>query len=486
MFRTNVIYDKIDKPKSVVIDKRTVPFAVHKAVNDNAVKQFTDEINAEQFKKGFDIQRDSLIRLDLVVGENSSVLIFSFHHILMDGYCAAMIADIIMKNYGKMIGRQCDNDVEYVPFSTYQDWIVAQDMSKSCEYWKEYLKGISSVQPLDLVQFGSDKKKNIGHSSLTIEFTPLETQGLISIASAGNATLNICMQWLWGLTLCKLWPNIRKLLIDSIRNRKTCSSNNGISSTFIHPLQLGQVSLLLLSYAIYQFKSRCLLFIYWLMIIGLIWMCVCCGARSALVPVLLVLAIYIVHYKKKSYIVSAILGGVALLFFCYPMLPKEVRTTVEGIVLFWDDKAAVKADIHGSSVDGRTEQLAYAFQAIDNRLLMGYGEGHVRNYGSTHPGLLGYESIVLEELVDSGILGVVIFFTFYIFLYKGLLMKCISKREKGRVHSLCLPFLLSICLTGVSYSFFTLYVILYFLTLYNIINGRKQRFYIERNCICHS
>ena len=203
VFRTNVIYDKIDKPKSVVIDKRTVPFAVHKAVNDNAVKQFTDEINAEQFKKGFDIQRDSLIRLDLVVGENSSVLIFSFHHILMDGYCAAMIADIIMKNYGKMIGRQCDNDVEYVPFSTYQDWIVAQDMSKSCEYWKEYLKGISSVQPLDLVQFESDKKKNIGHSSLTIEFTPLETQGLISIASAGNATLNICMQWLWGLTLCR-------------------------------------------------------------------------------------------------------------------------------------------------------------------------------------------------------------------------------------------------------------------------------------------
>ena len=26
VFRTNVIYDKIDKPKSVVIDKRTVPF----------------------------------------------------------------------------------------------------------------------------------------------------------------------------------------------------------------------------------------------------------------------------------------------------------------------------------------------------------------------------------------------------------------------------------------------------------------------------
>ena len=26
---------------------------------------------------------------------------------------------------------------------------------------------------------------------------------MISIASAGNATLNICMQWLWGLTLCR-------------------------------------------------------------------------------------------------------------------------------------------------------------------------------------------------------------------------------------------------------------------------------------------
>lgn len=46
---------------------------------------------------------------------------------------------------------------------------------------------------------------------------------------------------------------------------------------------------------------------------------------------------------------------------------------MEGIVLFWDDKAYSEADIHGSLVDGRTEQLAYAFQAIDNRLLMGYG-----------------------------------------------------------------------------------------------------------------
>lgn len=58
-------------------------------------------------------------------------------------------------------------------------------------------------------------------------------------------------------------------------------------------------------------------------------------------------------------------------------------------------------------------------------------------------------------------------------------MKCISKREKGRVHSLCLPFLLSICLTGVSYSFFTLYVILYFLTLYNIIMVENKDFILK-------
>lgn len=35
-----------------------------------------------------------------------------------------MIADIIMKNYGKLLVRQIENDGKYVPFSAYQDWII--------------------------------------------------------------------------------------------------------------------------------------------------------------------------------------------------------------------------------------------------------------------------------------------------------------------------------------------------------------------------
>ena len=259
-----------------------------------------------------------------------------------------------------------------------------------------------------------------------------------------------------------------------------------ISSTFIHPLQLGQASLLLFCYALHQFEHRSRLFIYWPLVVGLMLMCVFCGSRSALVPMLLAIAIYVVYCKRTSYIVSSVLVGIVLALFCYPMLSKETKDTVEGFVLFWNDKAAAKAEMHGSSLGGRTEQLTYAFQVIDNRLLMGYGEGHVRNYGETHSGMLGYESVVLEELVDGGILGTVFFFIFYIGLYKGLLRKCINKEEKGRAHTLCFPLLFSICLTGISYSFFTLYMIFYFLTLYNIINGREQRFYIESNSTYHS
>lgn len=245
-----------------------------------------------------------------------------------------------------------------------------------------------------------------------------------------------------------------------------------ISSTFIHPLQLGQASLLLLCYVLYQFEHRSRIFLYWPLTIGLILMCVLCGSRSAVLPVIAVVVIYIYH-KKVSYMVSAIFVGVALLFFCYPMLPKDARTTVEGFVFFWNDKAADKAGIGGSSVDGRTEQLAYAFQAINSRLLMGYGEGHVRNYGDTHPGMLGYESVILRQLVDGGLLGTLFFFCFYIFLYKALLTKCHNQKDKGRVHGLCFPFLVSLCLTGLSYSFFTLYMMFYFLTLYNITNDSE-------------
>lgn len=203
IFRTNIIYEKLEEPKCVVIDKRKVSFSNHIVNSIEEKRKFTETLIRKQFETGFDIQKDALIRIDVVQTQGESTLIFTFHHILLDGYCATMIADIIMNKYGEKIGRKVTGEMKYVPFSEYQKWLVNQNINKSKEYWNSILTDVSNCHKLEIVQFENDKLKDKGYSFLNFEFTKEETDKLIKISAENHTTLNIYLQWLWGLTLCR-------------------------------------------------------------------------------------------------------------------------------------------------------------------------------------------------------------------------------------------------------------------------------------------
>lgn len=247
-----------------------------------------------------------------------------------------------------------------------------------------------------------------------------------------------------------------------------------ISSTFTHPLQLGQCALLLFTYSFYRIRPRLHTVTFIVFISGLMLMCVLCGSRSSIFPMLMVPLIYLLHVKR-SRMMKYLFGIVLLLIFCYPMLPRQTRASIEGLVFVWDQKAANRASIIGSSIDGRVEQLEAAFHIVKDNPLFGKGEGYVKEYGFRHPEMLGYESILLRYIVEGGIIGLMAFIIFYFSSYKVLLTFCHTKIEKSEVHSLCLSFFVSIVLTGISYSFYTLYMIFYFATLYNLISNHQSR-----------
>lgn len=247
-----------------------------------------------------------------------------------------------------------------------------------------------------------------------------------------------------------------------------------ISSTFTHPLQLGQCALLLFTYSFYRIRPRLHTVAFIVFMLGLMLMCVLCGSRSAIFPMLMVPLIYLLHVKR-SRMMKYLFGIVLLLIFCYPMLPRQTRASIEGLVFVWDQKAANRAGISGSSIDGRADQLNAAFHIVRAEPLFGKGEGYVKMYGFRHPEMLGYESILLRYIVEGGIIGLMAFIIFYFSSYKVLLSFCHTKIEKSEVRSLCLSFFVSIVLTGISYSFYTLYMIFYFVTLYNLINNHREQ-----------
>ncbi|MBO5059183.1 MAG: O-antigen ligase family protein [Prevotella sp.] len=247
-----------------------------------------------------------------------------------------------------------------------------------------------------------------------------------------------------------------------------------ISSTFQHPLQLGQAALILFTYILYEFRNKVNIIIYAALLIGLAAMCVLCGSRSAIFPLFVSVLFYLKFLKKRVMVKYIAVAAIALVVY-YPTLSRDVQRTVKAMVFVWDEKASQKADIHGSSISGRMDQYASALKIVENNPLIGFGKGYVTKHGDKHPEMYGYESVVLKEIVDGGVLGLCAFIAFYLSLYRSFLRQAKTSMERARTHSLWISFLISIFLTGISYSFFSLFIVFACISYYSMSNTRQHK-----------
>lgn len=239
-----------------------------------------------------------------------------------------------------------------------------------------------------------------------------------------------------------------------------------VSSTFPHPLMLGQVLLLVISYIIYKLKNGLYKWLTLFIIISVVFLT---GSRSAIVPVIMTIIIYIFSFKKNLLKKNIIVIG-AIFALAMVLIPQSYIDTIQSLVTFWDKSQSDNMGIQGSTTNMRNIQLQSAIQTLDSDIIIGRGRGYISLYGHKHPEMRGYESIIFTELFENGLIGLILFLIFYILLYIKLLKYAKSKRNKYRVHSLCIPFLLCGIMTGYQYGMFTIYIIFYILTLYNIIN----------------
>lgn len=240
-----------------------------------------------------------------------------------------------------------------------------------------------------------------------------------------------------------------------------------VSATFSHPLQYGQVCLLIFSYLAFQIKGKVWNGIYISILGMLIISTVLTGARSSIFPILLSVFFVFMSFptrKMAKYLFLLVLS----IIIVYPMLSSNIRKTVDAMVMVWNEKASDKADLRGSSINGRSDQLTAAFGVAKDNILFGKGKGYVKTSGHDHPELYGYESIFLSEIVDGGIVGLLVFIIFYMMLYNILIKECRNRLQRQRVRALMLPFFVSISLTGIAYCFFTFFAIFYMLTFYTI------------------
>ncbi|MGW8959227.1 amino acid adenylation domain-containing protein [Paenibacillus sp. NPDC055715] len=203
--RTHFYFGRDTEPLQVVYRSRDCGFQyedLHKLdvdTRDTWVKSFELEDRA----RGFDLRRDVLLRVAILrIGEDSYHFVWSFHHIVMDGWCLSLINKEVFESYAALQEGRVPELAPAVPYSSYIEWLEAQDRKAAANYWSSYLSGYEQQTALPAVKSG---RKSEGYAASDWA-TDLERELSLRVeetAKRYQVTMNTLLQTAWGIVLQK-------------------------------------------------------------------------------------------------------------------------------------------------------------------------------------------------------------------------------------------------------------------------------------------
>ncbi len=207
IFRTIFRTEKFKEPIQIVLSERTAPIhykdvSSHlKDAGDEEIKHHIDELKKNDTANRFDLAKDLLLRLSLVkTGEQTYYLIFSFHHIVMDGWCLAIVFKELLQLYRSQKTGAPPGLEKVTPYVTYIRWLENQDKSAGYRLWEKHLEGYEEPAALPKIH-PHPGTYNLEEYPLYIP-EPI-TDELNRTARANRITINTLFQTIWGLVLQK-------------------------------------------------------------------------------------------------------------------------------------------------------------------------------------------------------------------------------------------------------------------------------------------
>ncbi|HAV91266.1 MAG TPA: non-ribosomal peptide synthetase, partial [Eubacterium sp.] len=209
--RTAFAYKKTKEIYQVVLAEREIEFNYVdiEQVNDDEKNNEIEKLLTNDVNRGFDLMKDSLLRVIRVkYGSEDNRLIFTFHHIIVDGWCIGIVMNGFWDYYNSLCnGVTYDellNNVKHEKetsndYSDYIKWLIKQDKEKAKNFWANELLDYDSEAKIEALQkpekTGNQMKKYTG----SVDFDC--TEKIKELSKNNNATINTAAEVAVGILL---------------------------------------------------------------------------------------------------------------------------------------------------------------------------------------------------------------------------------------------------------------------------------------------
>lgn len=191
------------KPVHIILKKQEADVRVIDIASADDKPSRIAEIKRKDILDQFDLEKGSLLRLTVVkVNEKSLHVIWSYHHILMDGWCGQILMEEFFKIYSAL-ARGTEVDLLPAPsYSAYIRWLNGFNKDSSLKYWRTYLAGYSTKASLPQ-GFIENRQDAYRLSEVMVEFGAANTKRLAEFCRKVGITQSTFLQTVWGCLLGK-------------------------------------------------------------------------------------------------------------------------------------------------------------------------------------------------------------------------------------------------------------------------------------------
>ena len=186
-----------DKALQVVLKQAPDTFAYHDCTLPD--RPTAEQIIKADLAKGFNLLSGSQMRLSVLkIGEDVYQFLWSFHHILLDGWCVSiLIKDFYQFYKGLLAGVEPVMEPVF-PYVNYIQWLGKLDQAQCVAYWKKYLEGYDTLSTLPKLP----NPQGLYNLKETHVMLPQEQRDAMrKLCADMGVTENIFFQTMWGLLL---------------------------------------------------------------------------------------------------------------------------------------------------------------------------------------------------------------------------------------------------------------------------------------------
>ncbi len=201
--RTAFVWEGLKEPLQVVRRDVTVPWKVLSWIGRSESEQQAELARLRQTDRArpFVLTHAPLMRLTLVaLAPERHALLWTFHHLLIDGWSIALVQREIAEHYVAERRGQTLQVAPATPFATYVRWLERQDMGAAERFWRSHMQGIERT-PLRFQQPVQPEREPDDTVQLERTLSIETTERLQQAARDQHVTLNTVCQAAWALVL---------------------------------------------------------------------------------------------------------------------------------------------------------------------------------------------------------------------------------------------------------------------------------------------